>query len=183
MRTFISGGCKNGKSHYAERLTAHLATDGRPLYYIATMLPCDEEDTARISRHRVQRSDLNFITVEQPFDIGDIVNLCDTEGSFLLDSTTALLSNEMFADGEYFTEIGEKISDELRLVFDKIRRITVVSDFIYADGMDYDGITEQYRKTLADLDRLCAERCETVAEFAHTLPIIYIGAPPRGFSL
>ena len=49
MSTFISGGCKNGKSFYAQRIAK---AGGQPLYYIATMIPRDAEDDARILRHR-----------------------------------------------------------------------------------------------------------------------------------
>ena len=43
MNVFISGGCKNGKSFYAQRLARRQADEtGSPLYYIATMIPHDE---------------------------------------------------------------------------------------------------------------------------------------------
>ena len=43
MTVFLSGGCKNGKSTLAEQIAVHLS---RPehLYYLATMIPHDEED-------------------------------------------------------------------------------------------------------------------------------------------
>ena len=47
MNVLISGGCKNGKSFFAQQLAAELAA-GRPLYYIATMIPRDDEDRARM---------------------------------------------------------------------------------------------------------------------------------------
>ena len=50
MTIFLSGGCKNGKSTLAQHAAKKLAGDG-PLYYIATMIPHDEEDRARIRRH------------------------------------------------------------------------------------------------------------------------------------
>ena len=53
MSVFISGGCKNGKSFYAQRIAK---AGGAPLYYIATMIPHDEEDLARIRRHRDERA-------------------------------------------------------------------------------------------------------------------------------
>ena len=34
MSTFISGGCKNGKSFYAQRIAK---AAGTPLYYVATI--------------------------------------------------------------------------------------------------------------------------------------------------
>lgn len=43
MIVFITGGAKNGKSSYAQDLAVKLASGGKH-YYLATMIPCDEED-------------------------------------------------------------------------------------------------------------------------------------------
>ena len=63
MRIFITGGCKNGKSYYAQTLAK--AQQGLPLYYVATMEPRDEEDRLRIARHLKEREGWGFVTVEQ----------------------------------------------------------------------------------------------------------------------
>ena len=63
MTVFLSGGCKNGKSTLAEQIAVHLSRPGR-LYYLATMIPQDEEDRARITRHVESRAGLGFQTVE-----------------------------------------------------------------------------------------------------------------------
>jgi hypothetical protein len=65
VNILISGGCKNGKSYYAQQLAVRQAEDGAPLYYIATMDPADEEDHARILRHRREREGWGFTTLEQ----------------------------------------------------------------------------------------------------------------------
>ena len=65
MNVFISGGCKNGKSFYAQRLARRQADEaGSPLYYIATMIPHDEEDHARIRRHLTERDGWGVTTLE-----------------------------------------------------------------------------------------------------------------------
>ena len=95
MSVFISGGCKNGKSFYAQRIAK---AAGTPLYYIATMIPRDREDDARIARHRQERAGWGFETLECGADILSCLDRADPAGAFLLDSVTALLSNEMFTD-------------------------------------------------------------------------------------
>ena len=73
MKIFISGGCKNGKSYFAQSLAKQLAEEsGGPLYYIATMIPCDEEDRARIRRHIEDRAGWGFETIEQGRNIKEI---------------------------------------------------------------------------------------------------------------
>ena len=95
MIVFITGGAKNGKSSYAQQLAVELAGGG-PRYYIATMIPVDQEDRERIRRHIADREGLGFETVEQGRDILACLPKVDRNGSFLLDSATALLMNELF---------------------------------------------------------------------------------------
>ena len=178
MRIFISGGCKNGKSSYAQLYAQRLAKvkQAKELYYVATMQSTDHEDDERIERHRQERAGLGFTTVEQPVDIESIVQRCDPNGSFLLDSLTALLANEMFPPGSRMNEqAAEKISNGLSLILDKIENIVLVSDYIYSDAMFYDPFSEKYRKSLADIDRTAARLCDVVLEVAYTQVIVHKG--------
>ena len=163
MNIFISGGCKNGKSYYAQHLAKQQAAEGRPLYYIATMQPADEEDQARILRHCQEREGWGFETIEQSGNIG--LMEADFSGSFLLDSVTALLSNEMFRrDGSVDRTAHLRIAEELEQFAEKSRNIVFVSDFIYSDAEQYDELTELYRKGLAWIDRALARKCDAVIE-------------------
>ena len=188
MRIFISGGCKNGKSYYAQRLAKSVVPDcsdhSKALYYIATMRPVDSEDDERIIRHRRERDGWGFTTIEQPSCIEDILNRCDTGGSFLLDSLTALLAGEMFPpDGVVNEKAAESIKTGLAGVIDEIGNIVVVSDYIYSDAIVFDPLTELYRKSLAELDRVAAKRCDVVIEIAFTGVIVHKGAEEfRGFA-
>ena len=175
MKIFISGGCKNGKSYHAQWLAKQMQSN-RPLYYIATMRSSDREDDERIVRHRAERDGWGFITVEQWQNIENILETCDPGGSFLLDSLTALLANEMFApDGAVHSHAWEKIAAGLTKILERISNIVVVSDYIYSDAALYDPLTEQYRKSLAALDRLAARHCDAVFEVCHTQVITHKG--------
>ena len=174
MRVFISGGCKNGKSYYAQRLSKQQKTG--LLYYVATMISADSEDDERIQRHRDERDGWGFTTVEQPRDIAGILRTCDRNGSFLLDSLTALLANEMFLPGGRINEnAAQKISGELLGLIESVENIVIVSDYIYSDALHFDLLTELYRKSLAELDRLAARRCDVVLEAAYTGIITHKG--------
>jgi adenosylcobinamide kinase/adenosylcobinamide-phosphate guanylyltransferase len=166
MNIFISGGCKNGKSFYAQHLAKRQATGNLPLYYIATMEPADEEDDARILRHREERDGWGFITLEQSRDIGSLE--ADFTGSFLLDSVTALLSNEMFRrDGSVDRTAYLRVAEELEQLAEKSGNIVFVSDYIYSDALKYDELTELYRKGLAWIDRTLAKKCDAVIEVSY----------------
>ena len=175
MRAFVSGGCKNGKSTFAERLAVFLAKSGAPLYYIATMIPADDEDVLRIERHRRSRAGDGFDTVECPRDVQSLIGKLPKNAVLLLDSLTALLSNRMFDAHGVHEDASAVMQGELGALLAHFEHVVIVSDYIYADAESYDELTEAYRRSLAALDRLCAQKCELVVEVCQTVPIAYKG--------
>ena len=174
MRIFISGGSKNGKSYCAECLAKAQRLDC--LYYVATMKPVDSEDAERIKRHRMERFGQGWTTIEAPADIESILRICDRSGSFLLDSLTALLANEMFPpDGGVNEQAALKITKGLSSLIDGIENIVIVSDYIYSDAIIYDRLTEGYRKALALIDREAARLSDAVLEAAYANIIVHKG--------
>lgn len=176
MRLFVSGGCKNGKSSFAEAFTAAGLKPGQPLYYLATMLPKDDEDRERILRHRSQRADFPFQTVEIPGKILQALEHCDSRGQYLLDSTTALLENAMFLpDGSVNLASGDEIASDLQQLVAALDHITIVSDYLGSDAFFYDPLTDAFRRSLAGLDRLLAQLCDVVVEICAGQPVIHKG--------
>ena len=168
MNIFISGGCKNGKSLHAQELARDMAkASGKPLYYIATMIPTDEEDRQRIRNHLAARDGWGFETLEQPVDLCALLDRpdVDKDGAFLMDSVTALLSNEMFrSDGTYDPGAGARVADDLVRFAEASGNTVFGSDYIYSDARIFDDWTENYRRSLAACDRRLAEVCEQVIE-------------------
>jgi len=141
------------------------------------MKPVDAEDEARIERHREDREGWGFITVEQPVCIEGIIEKCERRGSFLLDSLTALLANEMFPpDGRVNEQAAESITCGLTTILDEIENIVIVSDYIYSDAIVYDHLTGKYRESLAVLDRAAATQCDAVIEVAYTGVSVHKGS-------
>ena len=175
MSTYISGGCKNGKSYYAQRVAR---AGGKPLYYIATMIPHDDEDLARIRRHRNERAGWGFETLECGRDILRCLDRADPKGSFLLDSVTALLSNEMFTAEGVDTDAPRRIAEALEQFIDRAPNTVLVSDYIFSDAALYDALTEAYRRGLARIDRRLAAACDNVLEAVCGQIIVHKGVLP-----
>ena len=136
MNIFISGGCKNGKSDFAQELAVKLADGGR-LYYVATMIPYDDEDRARIKKHIENRAGLGFETLELGRDL--MSRISDPDGV-------------------------NRCRDELLALAGFARGVVFVSDYIYSDAARYDEFTENYRRSLASVDAALAKVCGTVIE-------------------
>ena len=173
MNVFISGGAKNGKSTFAQDLAVKMSKERKcPLYYIATMIPHDDEDRARIERHRRDRQGLGFKTIECGRDIDREID--GREGVFLIDSVTALLSNEMFRlDGTVDEEASIRIADRLAKLCGTHDGLIFVSDYIYSDGNKYDELTDAYIRGLAIIDRALAKACDRVVEVTFGFIIDY----------
>lgn len=175
MSAYISGGSKSGKSMLAQRIARAYAAQGRPLYYVATMLPTDGEDAARIARHRRERAGWGFITLERGRDILRCLDEADARGAFLVDSVTALLANEMFAKGGIDMDAPSRVADALAEFVRRAPRAVFVSDYIFSDAALYDATTESYRAGLARIDRRMAALCDCVIEAAARQFIIHKG--------
>ena len=182
MNIFISGGCKNGKSYHAQELARNMARERNlPLYYLATMIPHDEEDEARIRRHLSEREGWGFDTIEQGEHICEALRTktvsgenVDSNGVFLLDSVTALLSNEMFReDGTIDFDAPKRLAEELTNFARETGNTVFVSDYNYSDSFAFDDFTEPYRQGLALLDRTLAKLCDQVVEVTYGFKHLY----------
>lgn len=171
MNVFISGGCKNGKSFYAQKRAKQMADEkGVPLYYIATMIPRDEEDVARIKRHVEERAGWGFETIEKGTSLTDILldSSIDKSGVFLMDSLTALLDNEMFnGSAEIDNEASGRVAEDAVKFAKGTGNTVFVSDFIYSDANRYSEAVDLYIKGLADIDRTVAKCCDEVIEISY----------------
>ena len=182
MNIFISGGCKNGKSYHAQELARNMSREkSLPLYYLATMIPTDDEDRARIRRHLSEREGWGFDTIEQGRNICEALIGSTLSGEkvypggvFLLDSVTALLSNEMFLpEGTVVLDAAEKLAAELSEFANRTGNTVFVSDYIYSDGRLFDEYTENYRRGLALIDRTLAALCDQVVEVSYGFKYLY----------
>lgn len=177
MKVLISGGAKNGKSSYAQDLAVALSKGGTH-YYVATMIPADDEDRERIRLHLLDREGMGFETVECGRDILKCLELADPSGTFLLDSATALLLNELFPDPmscEMDVAAANRCGDELVKFAESVANAVIVSDYIYSDAARYDEVTETYRRCLARIDRMLAKACDVVLEFSSGNCIVHKG--------
>lgn len=181
MTILLSGGSKSGKSLFAQELTLRLANGSRR-YYVATMIPADDEDRTRIRRHLAEREGMGFETIECGRELLACLQTADRNAAFLLDSTTALLMNALFpnpASCDMDENAAARCTDELVVFSRSVRHAVIVSDYLYADAARYNGSTEIFRKALAHIDRKLAAVCDVVIEAAAGSFMLRKGELPR----
>ncbi|MBE6071190.1 MAG: adenosylcobinamide kinase/adenosylcobinamide-phosphate guanylyltransferase [Clostridium butyricum] len=162
MNYLIIGGSKSGKSQISEDIALKLNND--KVIYIATMKPFDKEDEERIKKHIKSREGLDFITIEKQKNLYEIINEIKEHDTVLIDSITSLLTNEMFVGNKIIYDPSIRIITSLDLIMNKAENVIIVSDFIFNDSMEYDDITEIYKKELGIINRHLARLCENVIE-------------------
>jgi len=194
VRVLITGGCKNGKSWFARDLAAILAEGGhaagafsaqtagvkKKRYYLATMIPHDEEDEERIARHRSERASQSFETVEWGLCRDFDPERFSGEDTVLLDSVTALLGNEMFPAPvwDYDPSAVARTVDTLKRLAASAGDVIFVSDGITSDAEDFDPMTARYQRGLSYCERQLAASCGLVLEICAGNAIVHKGNLP-----
>ena len=115
------------------------------------MRPCSEENLQRIEKHREQRKDLQFTTLECPYQVGAAA--VERDGVVLLEDVSNLLANAMFERGgdeaSVYADI-EALCSRCRLL------VAVTITGLCADG--YDGETAAYIRALNGLNQRLYDR-------------------------
>ena len=112
----VTGGCRSGKSAFAERLVREAHPARR--FYIATCPVLDAEMRERVRLHQARRAADQWTTIEEQTDLVSALKRCGS-GVVLVDCLTLWISNLMYAAEQKniaFTE------DEMRLECERFQR-------------------------------------------------------------
>lgn len=126
--TFIIGGARSGKSHYAEKLAKE---SGKKVSYLATSIPFDEGMKNRIQKHRESRPK-EWITIEKYRDFDKILESKEYEETdiFLLDCITIMINNLMFYSNLDFDNCTvEQVEDLEKEIIEQIEKLLALSEY------------------------------------------------------
>jgi adenosylcobinamide kinase/adenosylcobinamide-phosphate guanylyltransferase len=91
----ITGGCRSGKSEYAEEL---IKQSDKKVTYVATAQIHDQEFEVRVKKHK-ERRPADWSTIEEPINIEEpILDLNSENNIVLLDNLTSWLTNMMYGN-------------------------------------------------------------------------------------
>lgn len=165
MLILVSGGAASGKSEFAESLAVQSPYPKR--IYLATMRVWDAEGKRRVERHRRLREGKGFTTAECPTDLAHAP--VERGSAVLLEDLSNLLLNELYAGGD---AVG-RIMAGIRHLEETAALTVVVSNDMFADGVDYTGETASYATALAKLNCQIARLAHKVYEVAAGQPITW----------
>lgn len=198
MLYLVTGGSGSGKSQYAENLAvsryAQTAGQGGRLYYVAAMLPYDEESRQRVKSHQDMRKDKGFVTLEQYTHIEEIK--AGAGDVILLECMSNLLANEMYHENGRLCEelAGQRMKQEavskeafevkkllelaekailtpLQALAKTADSVIVVTNEIFADGVEYEPETRCYQRLLGYINQRLAGQAEEAVEIVCGIPV------------
>ena len=173
MNILLTGGSACGKSTFAESLCEKQT---KPLYYIATMRPYDDECLAKIAKHQKQRAAKGFWTIEQYTGM-DKLRL-PKRGTALLECVCNLTANEMFDDAGSIREAFEPVLLGIEALAGQCEHLVVVTNDVGSDCRVLDDGTERYNETLGRLNTALAQRFDCVCELVCGIPLVLKGELP-----
>jgi adenosylcobinamide kinase/adenosylcobinamide-phosphate guanylyltransferase len=168
--TFITGGCRSGKSRYA----LELAEKFRKKAFIATARPFDEEMLARIQAHQMERKDA-FFTLESPYDLagalGDIPERTDVA---VIDCLTVWLGNLFYKHGKDVEHTGE-IDGFYKALTHPPCNLIIVSNETGLGIVPMDPESRHFRDLSGKVNQEVAQRADKVFVVFSGLPLCLKG--------
>lgn len=171
----VYGGSNSGKSEFAENLACQ---EEGVRVYLATMDSTADYNHATIARHRENRKDKGFITVECPYflqealpKIKDLGQKKEGTGcTVLLECLSNLLANQVFA-----TEVPDwqHLQDNLESILgiaEHCRKLIVVGNILSEEGKAYSPETVEYIRLLEKHQKEIAKLADEVYEVVAGIP-------------
>lgn len=138
---FVSGGVRSGKSAYAESIVR--ASGSSRKVYLASGQAHDEEMKKRIERHRTDRRQDGWHTIEQAYSMESVLGKLQPGDLVLWDCVTTWLANELYEGWETGKTCAEtagcmerkwsRLQETVLRMLETVDLLTVVSNEVLDD--------------------------------------------------
>ena len=174
---YISGGCRSGKSQYAQQLAEELP--GKRAY-LATCPAIDDEMAKRIELHQQQRSGRGWHTIEAPIELTKSIKQAEDFDVLLIDCLTLWINNLLYAAeqrGHPLTEqdITDKCDELIAVCQQQSQTIIFVSNELGMGLVPIDATARTYRDSLGRCNQNIAQNCDEAIFMVSGLPLILKG--------
>ncbi len=167
--TFVTGGARSGKSAYAVEIAKR---SGRPVVYLATAEPIDDEMRTRIARHQAERP-AEWLTIEEPLELARrIEEEVEAGSTIIVDCMTVWLGNvlehhDAVKDGYAVSEV-ERLG---RAAADRQISMIVISNEVGSGIVPADPLTRGYRDLLGEVNQRLAAMADTAVLLVSGIPV------------
>lgn len=178
MLILVTGGSASGKSEYAEQRITMLHKQENALLYLATMQPYGEEGAARVEKHRKQRAQRRFETLEWYQNLQEAP--IPEHSDILLECMSNLAANEMFREEisperipVHIAECKTRILDGVAHLLNVCDNLVIVTNEVFSDTLSYDAFTLAYIRLLGHINAALAQMADEVVEVVYGIPVIH----------
>ncbi|WP_203248415.1 bifunctional adenosylcobinamide kinase/adenosylcobinamide-phosphate guanylyltransferase [Sporosarcina beigongshangi] len=184
--TFISGGVRSGKSGYAERLLVNeVQQNGGRLVYIASGLATDREMQERIEWHRQDRASQNWLTLEKPTKLKEVLSVIQQGDTVLWDCLTTWLANELYEGWETGTpciqqngcmeQKAQQLYETIDALLSQVAHLVIVSNEVLDELPSKDEETNQYRQWIGQIHQQLVATAGTAIEMDYGVATYWKG--------
>jgi len=166
MTTLILGGARSGKSSYAEKLAIE---SSKELIYIATAKVLDNEMEQRVARHKNDRTESNWTTIEEPIALASALKQWSSPNRVILvDCLTMWLTNLL---SENSVSLKKEIDDFLTCINTLSGSIIFVSNEVGLGVVPMGELTRQFVDETGRLHQQLAKSATNVVLMVAGLPL------------
>jgi adenosylcobinamide kinase/adenosylcobinamide-phosphate guanylyltransferase len=167
--TLVVGGCRSGKSAYAQTLAESLSPSR---LYVATCPVIDDEMRRRIELHREARRGRGWETIEEPRDLCDMFRRHEKYGVLLVDCISLWINNLMYAAPSCDESDVARQCEELTNAAAAHRGAVVfVSNEVGMGIVPENAQARQYRDLLGRANQVIAARADRVTLISCGIPL------------
>ncbi|MEW9500877.1 bifunctional adenosylcobinamide kinase/adenosylcobinamide-phosphate guanylyltransferase [Jeotgalibacillus marinus] len=184
----VIGGVRSGKTSWTEKQAILLAdAENSRLIYIASGVALDEEMKNRINRHKVDRMNQQWITIEQPVDLMSCTHKLQPSDVVVWDCLTTWLTNELMqrfdeTDKKSQLSVQETIQKELYTFINWIKAnlltCFIVSNEVVSEAVFEEELTAVYQKMIGELHQSLVAMSKKAIEMEAGIPLVRKGAYP-----
>jgi adenosylcobinamide kinase/adenosylcobinamide-phosphate guanylyltransferase len=171
--TLVLGGARSGKSRFAEQLAAAHPT----VVYLATAQPGDAAMTERIADHQQRRTSLAWRTVEEPWDVIEVLRgKTPPDACVLLECLTLWVTNLLLGlpghDPLDAAGIGERMDELVETAAARTGGLIVVSSEVGCGVIPANDLARRFGDVLGDAN-------QRLARAAADVHVCWAGIPVR----
>jgi adenosylcobinamide kinase/adenosylcobinamide-phosphate guanylyltransferase len=163
MNILLTGGVKTGKSRRALDIAKGW---GVPVTFIATAAITDDEISARVARHKAERADLHWRTIEEQLAIDQA--LADAGDNVLLDCLPMWVNNLFYHHRE---DDFQPILAAFVAGLAAKKNCAIVTNETGLGNIPFDALTRRYNLLLAQANREIASACDHVEILICGIPL------------
>ena len=170
---FVIGGSRSGKSAFALKLAENLSEDRT---IIATCPRSDDELNDRIERHKRERHDRNWHTVEETIHISQKLNTINESHTILIDCITLWINNLLYESEKSGTTIADeeiyRLTEELCwLSRNRTKDVVIVSNETGLGIIPDNALARRFRDISGKCNQIIAGMSDHVYFIASGIPI------------